>query len=444
MTAEPLGQTMLAADAKLGQPFWWEGAEWPDLAGALPDQCDLLVIGAGYTGLSGAIAAHEAGAKVVVIDAGQPGQGASTRNGGMVGAHPRLGWDKLKTLFGEDVANGVFAEAAPALQFVEDLIEREDIACDFQRSGRIQLAWTQKQFAAQKAVAENVRSRTGIPCEIIERDGLHQEINTQRFFGGMLIPSHASVQPYKYHAGLLNAVLRRSIPVIGHCAATALMLEGTKHRVVTAKGAITADKVLLATNGYTAGPFAWFQRRVFPLPSYLIATEELPSNLIGHLAPGRRMMVETRARYSYFRVSPDGKRIIYGGRASMREIGLPAAAKRLHQTMVQVWPELADTKVTHAWWGNTGYTFTHMPNVGAQNGVHYAMGFSGSGTVMAPYLGAKAAWQAIGDPRGQTAYSDTALKTHWMHPGRRPHFLKLADVWYRQWVDRHDTFGRRR
>ena len=436
--------SVLSSDhAPLGHPCWWEQADWPTLDSQPPEQVDLLIIGAGYTGLSGAIAAHDAGAKVAVIDAGQPGQGASTRNGVMVGAHPRLSWNELSNLFGDSVADGVFSEAAPSLEFVRNLIQTEGIDCDFQDTGRISLAWTEKQFENQRKTAEMVRQKTGIPCEIVEREHLSQEIATERYFGGMLIPSHAAVHPWKYHKGLLEAVLRREIPVCAHCPATAVERDGAAFMVKTPSGQVRADKVLLATNGYTHGPFRWFQKRVFPLPSYLIATEELPPNLIGHIAPGRRMMVETRARHSYFRVSPDGKRILYGGRASMRDIPLKTAATRLHQTMCQVWPELNDVKVTHAWTGNTGYSFNHMPSVGVQNGIHYAMGFSGSGTVMAPYLGAKAALQAIGDAKGETVYSQTQLQTHWLHQTRRPHFLKLADIWYRSVVDRKEGWASR-
>lgn len=425
--------------AEIGFPYWWEGADWPTLDAPPPQQVDLCIIGAGYTGLSAAIAAHDAGASVAVIDAGQPGKGASTRNGGMTGAHPRLSWEKLRDLFGAQTADGIFAEAAPALQFVRDLIAREEIDCDFQQTGRIQLAWTQKHFESRKALAAEVQQKSGIPAVAVPRAQLGSEIGTERYFGGLVIPDHGALHPWKYHNGLLQAVLRRGVSVSGDCPAEGWERSGTGFAVTTPRGKIRAGKLLLATNGYTFGPFQWIQRRVFPLPSFLIATEPLPPNLIGHLAPGRRMMVETRARHSYFRISPDGTRILYGGRASMRPIDLRRAAARLHATMVDVWPELRETKITHAWSGNTGYSFTHMPSVGEQDGLHYAVGFSGSGTVMAPYLGAKAAWRALGDPRGETAYAQTTLRRHWMHPGTKPHFLKLADFWYRNAVDRWET-----
>ena len=103
--------------------------------------------------------------------------------------------------------------------------------------------------------------------------------------------------------------------------------------------------------------------------------------------------------------------------------------------MEEVWPETKGVGISHSWTGNTGYSFNHMPHVGENAGLHYAMGFSGSGTVMAPYLGAKAAWRALGDERGKTAYSETVLTRSALYPGGAPHFLKAADLWYRFAVD---------
>ncbi len=436
---------LFASDAaEPGHPYWWDGMNWPTLDAPPPDHVDLLVIGAGYTGLSAAIAAHDAGANVAVIDAGQPGQGASTRNGGMVGAHPRLGWDALRQRFGEDTADAILGEAAPALQWVRDLIEREAINCDYEVTGRIQLAWTDTHFAGQKQLAKKVTEKSPVRIDVLEKTELGAEIKTDLYKGGIIFPEHGALHPAKFHRGLLDAVLRRGILVAAANPAKKFAKDASGFRVTTPQKTIRADKIVLATNGYTASPFNWFARRVFPLPSFLIATEPLSANLIGELAPGRRMMVETRARHSYFRVSPDGTRILYGGRAAMVDIDLERAAARLHATMAQVWPELGDTKLTHVWTGNTGYSFSHMPTVGRQDGIHYAMGFSGGGTVMAPYLGAKAAWQVLGDPKGETAYSRTRLQPRWYHTGGKPHFLRAADLWYRNWVDRAENRAARR
>lgn len=431
---------LFTGEAEPGRPYWWDGIEWPDLsASALPADVDLLVIGAGYCGLSAAIAGQDAGATVAVIDAGVPGHGASTRNGGMVGAHPRLSWEALQASFGAPTADALFREAKPALDWVCDLIAREGIDCDLEQTGRIQLAYTPKHFDAQRRLCARVQEKSSVQCEMVAKADLASEIKTNLYHGGLLFPEHRALHPAKYHQGLLQAVLRRDVPVIANCAALSVDRAGTAFQVRTAQGLIKAEKVLLATNGYTKSPFHWFARRVFPLPSFLIATEPLSSNVIGDLAPGKRMMVETRARHSYFRVSPDGSRILFGGRASMAQLSPEAAAERLHVTMTQIWPELEGVKLSHAWTGNTGYSFSHMPTVGEQDGLHYAMGFSGSGTVMAPYLGAKAALRALRAPGGETAYAHTRFRTRWFHPFGPPHFLKAADLWYRTVVDRREN-----
>jgi len=426
-------------EAQPGTPCWWDVLDDTPADDPLPGKVDVLVVGAGYAGLSAAIAAHDGGARVAVVDAAEPGRGASTRNGGMFGAHPRLGWGELAARFGPGVADALLAEAVPALDWAKALIAREGIACDLRQTGRLQLAWTARHFEAQRVMARNVREKSDVEIEVIDRDRLGGEIGTARYFGGLLFPQHCGLHPAKYHQGLMAAARRRAIPVTGNAAVTRLDRQGTGFVARSPKGTLAAEKVILCTNGYTTPNFRWHVARVFPLPSFLIATEELPEDLLGALAPGRRMMVETRARHSYFRLSPDGRRVIWGGRASMRPLPVAVAAARLRETMVDVWPELGEARISHAWWGFTGFSFNHMPHVGEDSGLHYAMGFSGSGTVMAPWLGAKAALRALGDARGATAYADTPLRRHILHPTPGPHFLRAADIWYRQVVDRVET-----
>jgi glycine/D-amino acid oxidase-like deaminating enzyme len=432
--------TRWSGEAAPGHPYWWQNAKpATDLADAPPRIVDILIIGAGYTGLAAAIAAHDAGAEVAVVDAGLPGQGASTRNGGMFGAHPRLGWPALAKSVGPTTADALFAEAKPALESVKHLIKKEKIECDLQNTGRIQLAYTGAHFDAQKQIAEQMRGKSDVNVCIVERGEIGHEINTEIYCGGIVFPEHCAIHPRKFHAGLLNAVLRRRVSVAGNTVVTGWRRTVGGFQVATSKGPVSAGNIILATNGYTPADFRWHQRRVFPLPSYIISTEPLPTDLIAHVAPGRRMMVETRARHSYFRISPDGTRILFGGRASMREIGPEPAARRLRATMLEIWPELGDARIAHSWSGNTGFTFSGMPNIGESDGLFHAMGYSGSGTVMAPYLGTKVGLRAAGAQGGDTAYGDTGLRASWLHPFPKPHFLKAADLWYRLWVDRQES-----
>ena len=419
------------------EPYWWETDQKIVLEKyALPETLDVLVVGAGYTGLAAGIIANGLGAKTLIVDAEDIGNGASTRNGGMFGAHPRVGWEQLSSNFGKETADQIFKEAFDSLTFVRDLISSEKINCDLIESGRLQLAWSQNDHEKQKKLVSVIEEKSNINVKIIPRNELVNEIKTERYYGGILFEDHCGINPFKFHNGLINALRRKEVPIVENMPVFSIERKGDRFKIHCGTKVIYARNVVMATNGYTKHSFKWFKKRVFPVPSFLIATEDLPSELIQELSPQGRMMVETRLKYSYFRISPNGKKIIFGGRAAMKPIPLILAAQRLKIVMHDIWPELKKYRLSHVWTGFTGYSFNHIPHVGQYNGIHYAMGYSGSGTVLAAYLGAKAAYQALNDPRGKTGYSNTSFKTSPFHIFERPHFLSVADFWYRNISDR--------
>lgn len=192
---------------------------------------------------------------------------------------------------------------------------------------------------------------------------------------------------------------------------------------------------MIATNGYTGRGLGWVARRIFRLPSFIVATEPLPAEVIDQVAPGRHMMVESRARHSYFRPSPDGTRILFGGRAALYNMDQRTAAKRLQRTMAEIWPEAAAWRLSHSWRGWTGFTFARIPHVGEHEGAHFAFGYCGNGVALSPWLGRKAALRALGDPAGETAYAKTRLESRPYHIGGAPWFLNLAHFWWSGPVD---------
>lgn len=420
-----------------GQPYWWEGAKPLPKLSSLPSSADILIIGAGYTGLTAAITAATAGAEVTVVDAEYPGFGASSRNGGMCGPHPRLSLSAMSKQFDEKTARALFNESGIAFDYFQGLIRSLKIDCDYQKTGRIQLAWTKKDFEAQKAMAAEMLAHTDYAVEVLERDAVDKHIKTDRYFGALFYENHGALNPKKLIDGLLSVALKMGVKIVPNMPIRRLQKSVIGHIAEGPLGTIRANKVLLATNGYTKGQghFQWLSARVFPLPSYIIATEKLPRKLLAELAPGKRTMVETRARHSYFRLSPDGTRIVWGGRAAIRQINPEQAIARLTDTLEEIWPSLKGVKITHAWKGNTGYSFGNAPNIGRRDGVHYAAGYCGGGVVLAPYLGMKAAYQMLGDERGTTAYADTKLQSKPYHIGGRPWFLEPADRWYNWVVD---------
>ncbi|MCP5036831.1 MAG: FAD-binding oxidoreductase, partial [Rhodobacteraceae bacterium] len=137
-----------------------------------------------------------------------------------------------------------------------------------------------------------------------------------------------------------------------------------------------------------------------------------------------------RHRHCYFRLSPNTKRLIFGGRAAMSKIRQPAATRTLHNLMSEIFPQLANKKITHSWAGQTGFTFSMMPHIGEVDGVWHALGYSGSGNAMAPYLGHKAALLMMGNKKGQTAFTQTTLETRPWYRGRS-WFLPFAHNLFR-------------
>jgi glycine/D-amino acid oxidase-like deaminating enzyme len=192
-----------------------------------------------------------------------------------------------------------------------------------------------------------------------------------------------------------------------------------------------AREVIIATNGYTTGLTPALRRRVIPIGSYIIATEPLAPGLARRLIPNNRVVSDTRNVIFYYRLSEDGQRMLFGGRVIARETDSLVSALPLHRQMTKVFPELAATKISRSWGGFIAYTFDALPHLGRQaDGLHYCMGYCGSGVSLAPYFGTRLAQQLLGKPEGRTALDDLKFQTRPLYSGD-PWFLSLAIAYYR-------------
>jgi len=233
---------------------------------------------------------------------------------------------------------------------------------------------------------------------------------------------------------MLERVREAGATVVPRCPATDVQRDGKAFRVETPKGTVSATHVVVATNGYTGRLTPWLQRRVIPIGSYIIATEPLPRAVMARLMPKDRIVSDTRKVVYYYRTSPDGRRILFGGRVSANETDPRKSGPLLHAELARLFPELAGARISHSWLGFIAYTFDELAHVGRRDGLFYAMGYCGSGVGMAGYLGMRIGQQVLGRREGATAFDGLTFPTRPFYRGN-PWFLAPAITYYR-WRDR--------
>ncbi len=404
-------------------PYWWDAAP-PEI---LPEQvvqpvCDMVIVGAGYAGLSAALVAARAGRSVQVFDKQRPGEGASTRNGGIASGNLAVGFSKLVKSVGEERAIQVYREGVTARTGLAEFLQEEAIDCDFKMVGRFTGATSPKDYDDLGRQSDVMNRHLDIGGYLVDRASQHQEVGSDHYFGGLVRPDIGGLHPAKFQAGLLAKVLAAGATVHGETAVTGISRDGDKFDVGTVRGKVRAGDVIVATNGYTDKSNKWLRRRLIPVLSRMIATEPLAPGILDQLMPKRRMLGETSRLFHYFRPSPDGTRILFGGREGSFD-GL------LRADLGRIFPQLEDIGISHAWSGYIAFNLDYLPRLFVRDGVRYAVGFCGSGVVWAWWLGRQAALQAVGDSSAGTTLTCDPPRAIPLYSGN-PWFLPLSIAWY--------------
>jgi glycine/D-amino acid oxidase-like deaminating enzyme len=411
-------------------PYWWDDVPLVESPPTdLPTKADVTIIGCGYTGLSAALTLLDAGRSVVILEQGLATEGASSRNGGMCGDLLKPSFHRLTARFGKKTATALYAEARDAYVFFREFLAEHKIDCDFAQVGRLTGAFSDAQLKGLEQETETLRKAVGTPYEIVRGSEVHNEIGTDAYVGVRVLPHHGGLHPAKYASALVRLVRERGGQIHERTRLTRFERSGNEFILRTSRGTIRSRELVVATNGYTSSVTHSLQRRIIPVTSYMIATEELAPEPVRQLFPRGRMVTDTNRLLCYYRLSPDFKRVLFGGRPAYTEIGPDRSAERLMQHLLRIFPALRGTLVTHSWFGYIGYTFDHLPHLGTLDGVHYAGGYCGSGVVMSTWLGRKVACRFLGRPHFESTFAEIAHPTHLLYY-RRPWFLPFVQVWY--------------
>ncbi|AJD40023.1 FAD-binding oxidoreductase [Rhizobium sp. SEMIA 4085] len=388
--------------ADKNSPYWWEAAPVKPLPRQpLAKKLDVAIIGAGYAGLSAGLVLARDGRSVAAFDAMNPGEGASSRNGGITSGSIRPDYATIARRFGEDKAIAIEAEGKIAREFLYDFIRTEGLDCDFNLVGQFKGVIGFDQYEKTARSAETLAKRLGIESYAVPYTEQRNYIGTDFYRGGMVRMDIGGLHPAKFHAELLRVALASGLTVHSGTRVTSVEKDGSGFRVVTSAGTIQARQVLVCTDGYTDGAVPFLRRRLVPVRSRIIVTEELASDVMARLMPKQMMMVEGKQLGFYYRPTPDGKRILLGGRDSSR-VGDPDAPKLLlRRGLVDLFPELENVRLSHTWFGNVAMHRDMLPRIFEKDGVVYATGFCGSGVVWAPWVGMHAAHKLLG--HGQEA-----------------------------------------
>jgi glycine/D-amino acid oxidase-like deaminating enzyme len=426
------------------QNYWLTTAQMPspDASRTLPQQVDVAVIGAGFTGLSAARTLAKRGAKVAVLESETIGWGASSRNGGMVLTGMKLGVNQLISMYGRELTRRMYAASLVTIDCVEQIVREEAIDCDFSRCGHLEVACKQRHFNDYARQAEVIAREFNHSLRVVQKDELSTEIGSNIYYGGLVDEVSAGLNPARYVAGLGRAAMKAGAEIIEHARVQGLQRESSEGesgwKVTTSRGPLWAREVFVGTSGYTGGATPALQKKIIPIGSFIITTEILPEKLAHDLSPRNRMIYDSKNYLYYYRLTPD-QRMLFGGRAAFfpeNDQTIRRSAEILRRGMIDVYPQLRDAKIEYVWGGTLDFAFDIMPHAGQIDGMYYAVGYAGHGVAMATYQGQKMAELIAGDkpdnPFVGIPFPGAPLGLY----NGKPWFLPFAGMWYKflDWV----------
>lgn len=373
-------------------PYWWEDYKPYHFQNcSINNQTyDLIIIGAGYTGICAAQESVSKNLKTLLIDQNALGEGASTRSAGMVSGGLNLG--KKVDLFkeyGDQMAVDFIKESIDSYRFLEDRVNGYHSEVKFQKTGRLVLAHSKKKLEALRKKIDLLNRLTNLKLDFL--NNIDHEISNDYYKGGMLVHDAASIHPSLFYKFLLDKALNCKLDIFSPCKLLSHKKIENYHIVNTTEGIVKTKFLLFATNGYSEKEIGKENYNIIGVPSYIAVTNEIGTEAISKVMPKLRMYSDTKNDLFYFRPTPDHKRLLFGAFPvwAYQKESSRFVESFFYKNISRILPSLNNFKINYIWGGKVGVTFNTLPHVKNEKNKLYVFGCNGSGVALMPYLGYK-------------------------------------------------------
>ena len=351
------------------RPLWFEpGQARAPLDGAV--QADVVIIGAGYTGLWTAyyLLKSDPSLRVVLLEKHQVGFGASGRNGGWASAIFPISLTRVAELYSHAAALNLQTAMNETVDEIGRVLALEGVDADYAKQGFLSLARSAPQMARARAAVE-ASARFGLPnqWQVFDGSQAYAKVGVDGVLGGLYTEHCALIHPGKLVRGLARLVEHMGARIYESSEVTAMQPGSVR----TACGQVTAGFTVRATEAFTSQQ-PGYSRFVIPLYSLVLATEPLPRDVLAKLNLDHRLAFnDMRHLRVYGQVTAEG-RLVFGGRGAPYHWGsrmsgdadlVDTVHAKIHQTLLEFFPDLTDARITHRWGGALGVSRDWCPTV---------------------------------------------------------------------------------